>query len=225
MADKEVKKILIFAMPRTGTTIFQQIIANSLYKVANWNEPFNIKDHVVVKTEKIKTDPYQWLTTVNDGVFKLLAQNLDFINIDKLLEMGNFDLVVLPERKDLVECCLSLYWSAANNKYHYRTRSETVLTDFEADLGFVQTWCRLYHRYIEDKNIVISSKIPYNTIQYEEYMHDVPQTIGSHRIQRFSNVETFSFVPSNLPYRRMCRNVNAVEEIINKEIYAKRLRT
>lgn len=68
----------------------------------------------------------------------------------------------------------------------------------------------------------MSNKIPYNIVQYEEYMHNIPQIIGSHRIQRFPNMETFSFVSSTLPYWRKCRNVNAVEKIINKEIYAKR---
>lgn len=225
MVDKAVKKILIFGMARTGTTLLQQILANDLYNVPNWNEPFNMTHKIIVDNEAIDADHYEWAQSVDQGVFKLLAHNLDYIQIDRMLAVGNFDLVVLTERQDLIECCLSLYWSAKNNKYHYRHRSEAQLAEFTAEESFVTHWCRSYRNYERSKSFVISSGIPYNIIRYEDFMNDKPQMIGTHRIQRFATVKnTFEFVPSNLPYRRMCRNIEKVIDIINKEIYAKRIR-
>lgn len=224
--DKEVKKILIFGMARTGTTIIQQILASNVYKIPNWNEPFNHTNKIIVGGQMIEADHYEWAQSTEQGVFKLLAHNLDYIQIDRLLEVGNFDLVVLTERQDLIECCLSLYWSSKNNKYHYRHRSEAQLAEFTAEESFVTQWCRNYRNYERSKSFVISSGIPYNIICYEDFMNDTTQMVGTHRIQRFATVNNaFEFVPSNLPYRKMCTNIEAIKNIINKEIYAKRVRT
>ena len=84
MADEKIKKILIFAMPRTGTTVIQGMIAYRLFGIPNLVEPFN-DPKLGFKYDRDPVDLYKWVSGQSTGVMKLLGINLNYVNVDKLL--------------------------------------------------------------------------------------------------------------------------------------------
>jgi GT2 family glycosyltransferase len=67
---------------------------------------------------------------------KLLGINLNYINVDKLLSVAKFDRVVIVERKNLTDCCVSLCLAYMTSKYHYYDKSVSI-EPFECDSKFV----------------------------------------------------------------------------------------
>jgi hypothetical protein len=228
MVDEKIKKILIFAMPRSGTTIIQKIIAISLFKIPNLIEPFNDpKLGFNPANPKLvngqPADLYKWTNQQLSGAMKLLAINLTYVDVDKLLTVGNFDRVVIVERRNLVDCCISLCLAEQKLKYHY-TEDETVNIDsFECSGEFVDHWIAMYGRYLTALAQIKNSNVPYETIYYEDFMDDRVQHVAGVELQLskmtadvFKNSK--KIISLNLPYKKLCVNYQEVEEKIRKAL-------
>ena len=215
-----LKKMLIVAMPRTGTTVIQKIMALDMFGIKNFVEPFNNKLGFNPANPKYSVDPYKWTAEQTHGIMKLLAINLHDIDTAKLLEAGNFDHVVLIDRENLTDCCVSLYYAEITQKYHYWQSDTVDIRPFECPLEFVHNWISMYHQYQAAKNIVISSGVQYNILSYEDFMADKIQYIAHRPLQRFKiPYKVFGSNPiiaTNLPYNKLCTNYQTVkEQIIN----------
>jgi len=227
MADKKIKKILIFACPRTGTTIIQKIISIDLFYIPNLIEPFNDPElGFNPANPKIingqPADLYQWTRDQPSGVMKLLAINLGYVQVDKLLSMGNFNRVVVVERKNLVDCCISLCLAEKTFKYHYYQGESSNIESFECDAEFVDNWIRMYRQYLTALTQIKNSGVPYDTICYEDfisnqiqYIADAPLQVSTMSDKLFKSKKMVSL---ELPYQDLCINYHEVKEKIRKEL-------
>ena len=120
-----IKKILILGCPRSGTTALQQQLSH-LFNLTNLNEPY-YTDH------ESSIDYYSWTSKKNNCIIKLLVSNTIYNESDfdliKFLNLAKFDLIVIPNRKDLYNLCISLYYAERivkqyfyKNKHHQPTK-------------------------------------------------------------------------------------------------------
>jgi hypothetical protein len=222
MADKTIKKILIFACPRTGSTIIQQIMAFDMLGIPNLIEPFNNpKLGFAPSKNKIinsqQTNLYKWAREQSKGVMKLLAINLDYVDANLLLTTGNFDRVVVIERRNLVDCCVSLYLAEQTAKYHYYTGDSVDINPFKCDTGFVNQWIEMYRRYLTALTQVKNSGVPYDTVCYEDFMNNQIQYVADVPLRNSNSFK--NTVPLELPYHELCLNYLKVEKRITKALH------
>lgn len=228
MADKKIKKILIFACPRTGTTIIQKMMAIDLFGIPNLVEPFNDPalgfnpaNPKIVNGQP--ADLYAWTQEQTSGVMKLLAVNLGYVDVDRLLAVGNFDRVVIVERKNLVDCCISLGLAEQTFKYHYYQGDSTDVKPFECNAEFVDNWIFMYRQYLTALTQIKNSGVQYDTVCYEDFMNNQIQYIADVPLQasvRSDNLFNNSkkMLALELPYQELCVNYCEVEEKIRKEL-------
>jgi hypothetical protein len=219
VADKKIKKILVFALPRSGTTIIQRHIARN-FKIPNLVEPF-IDTHMGKKF--IGNDLvtlYEWTKAQSTGIIKLLGINLWDVDTTTLLSEGNFDQIVIIERKNLTDCCISLYLANSLNKYHY-IRDDLVNIDFfKCDIIFVNNWISMYKKYLIELEKIKNSNIPFDIISYDNFINDQVQYVAKIPLQqsKFQQAQKHETVATNLLYSNLCINYSEVEEKISKEI-------
>ena len=221
MADKKIKKILIFACPRTGTTIIQKMIAIDLFGIPNLIEPFNDPElgfnpanPKIINGES--ADLYTWTRDQVSGIIKLLAVNLEYVDVDRLLSIGNFNRIVIIERKNLVNCCVSLCLAEQTFKYHYRRDDLIDIKSFECNAEFVDNWICMYRRYLTALNQIKNSNVPYDTICYEDFISNQIQYIANVPLQMSKMSYTLFKNSKNLelPYHNLCINYHEVEKKI-----------
>jgi hypothetical protein len=227
MVNEKIKKILIFALPRSGTTIIQKIIAWDLFCIPNLIEPFNDPElGFNISNPKFvdgkPADLYKWTQEQTAGVMKLLGINLHYVDIDKLLSVGKFDRVVIIERKNLTDCCVSLCLATLTSKYHYVEGESVNLDSFKCDISFVNDWIGMYKRYLAGLEQVKNNGVPWDLICYEDFMTDQIQYIADVPLEKskMSNnlLGNKKMISLDLPYQDMCVNYYEVEEKIRKEL-------
>lgn len=228
MADKKNKKILIFACPRTGTTIIQKMIASDLFGIPNLVEPFNDPslgfnpaNPKIVDGQP--ADLYKWTQEQSIGVMKLLAINLGYVDVNRLLLTGGFDRIVVVERKNLVDCCISLCLAEQTSKYHYYEGDSTDIKLFECSAEFVDNWICMYRQYLTALAQIKNSSVPYDTICYEDFMSNQIQYIADVPLQKSTMSDRLfkqskKMLSLELPYQDLCINYCEVEEKIRKEL-------
>jgi hypothetical protein len=213
MADK---KILILAMPRTGTTIMQRVLAKDVFAAENLSEPFN---RFIVKTNPTQVypsdaDPYKWAAEQSSGIMKLLSIVLDHFDFEKLMSVAKFDRVVLVERNNLLDGCLSLKYAELTNKYHRYQGEHMVQQQFTVTPFDLELWHRSYKLYNEAKQFVIGSGIPYDIVNYDDFIAGVPQYVAGKLLQ---STDAYDTVPNNVNYRELCTNWHEVETYIRNK--------
>jgi hypothetical protein len=207
-----IEKILILAMPRTGTTIIQEILSREL-GIANLSEPFA---RYIRKTDPRKdyppdNDPYEWVAKQTSGIFKLLSTTLDHFDFEKIISIAKFDHVIMIERKNLVDGLLSLKYAELTDKYH-RFCGETIIPQqFGVDQFDFGLWDRSYRLYNESKNLIINSNISYDLISYDDFVADIPQYVAGHLLQQSKALGNYNIIPNDLCYKDLCINYQEVE--------------
>ena len=213
---------MIFACPRTGTTVIQKMIELE-FNTSNLVEPFNdpgLKlDPIYVQTE----DLYEWVKKQKTCTMKLLATNLALVDVDRLLAHGNFDRIVVVERKNLTDCCVSLCLAEKQSKYHYMENETVNIDPFECSSEFVTGWINMYRQYVIALEKITHSGVPCDTICYEDFMNDQPQQVADVELQLSKmNIKILDqskkTVALNLPYQDLCINYHNVEETIRKAL-------
>lgn len=208
-----MKKILIFGMPRSGTTLLQKRLAQSL-NLWGYNEPFSDQEY-----RASLGDPYQWVANLDHAVIKVLAQNLDYLNLVKLINTGKFDFVV-TRRKNLTNLCISLYYAEQIIKnYHYTSQPKIEdIIPFSVPTEFINGYLVPYRWYLNAIQEIDQHKIPYSIFDYEQYQAGETQII--HGVEFCLAKESdyrIDTVASNIDYRQVCLNYNEIAEIIAHE--------
>ena len=205
---------MIVSMPRSGSQVIQMFMS-WFYRIPNLQEPFNDQDLGFDAMNSVcHIDPYEWTANLKKGVFKLLAQNLYYINIKKLLEIGKIDHVILLDRNNLTDCCVSAYYGNLTGKFHYTQPVEGE--KFECPSTWVRDWIKHYYRYQEAKEFVIESNFPHSIVNYEDFVLDKIQYIAGNPIQNSVMLKNARIpsIATNLPYNELCVNYQQVKEQI-----------
>jgi len=210
-----MKKILIFGMPRSGTT-FLQIDLVRVFKCTSYKEPFT--DQVYRNSIG---DPYEWAKNLSSGVVKVLAQDLDYVDLLKLINIGQFDSVIVTQRKNIADICISLYYAEQlTGIYHYDY--QPVLSDivpFKVTRQFIDDFLVIYKYYVDMLKQIKIQQIPHTVFDYDLYLAGEVQIIQNTEfsLAKQSNVIGMP-VRSNILYSQVCLNYTEVSEIIANEI-------
>lgn len=211
-----MKKILIFGMPRSGTTLLQKHLAQSLNLWGTYKEPFSD-----IEYRNQIGDPYAWVSQISNGVIKVLAQNLDYIDLARFMQAGKFDLIVITKRNNLTDLCISLYYAEqiAGN-YHY-TSPPTVVDRFSVPIDFVHEFFLVSHSWYIKALIQIQSQLIDHVIfDYDLYQQGESQVINGIEFclakESDYGIDT---VASKIDYSKACVNYNEIAEIIARENY------
>jgi hypothetical protein len=214
-----IEKILILAMPRTGTTIIQQILSNA-HKLENLSEPLHkfFVQNDPKKEYESDDNPYQWASQQKSGIMKVLSAVLEHLDFEKFMNASKFDQVILIERDNLVDGLLSLKYAEITKKYH-RSKGETLVPQmFSVDQFDLALWNKSYTLYNQAKEFIIKSGVPYNLVHYDQFMADIPQMIAGHTLQKsMTNFADYNIVPNELCYKDLCINYQEVETYIRNK--------
>lgn len=219
MSQSDIKKILIVGMPRSGTTVIQKLIAAGLFNLPNYNEPFSVPNP---GNNPLNIDPgnqpYEWARQISSGVFKLLPVSLDIIDLDVFLKITNIDHVVLIDRNNLTDCCLSLYYAELTEKYHYQKTQIVDQKNFLCPMKFVDNWLKMRQKYLLAKNLVINSGLPYNYLVYEEFMQDSVQHIAGKPLQLSALQHMINsnadLINTKISYATLCENYQTINQYL-----------
>jgi SpoVK/Ycf46/Vps4 family AAA+-type ATPase len=129
-------RILIYAIPRTGSTTLGRYIANSL-RYLYLSEPY-------CEFSKIENKNDMW--DLSDVVVKTIHNQIDMIS-EKLFE--KFDKVVILTRENVKEQSLSFHYAYENNQF----LKPYVLNDFKIDEVKLNT---LLNSFDSDKNELLN---------------------------------------------------------------------
>ena len=201
-------------MPRTGTTVIQNYLS-WFYKIPNLQEPFNNRElGFDPMTSTCHVNPYEWVAGLKKGVFKLLSQNLYYIDIKRLLETSGIDHVILIDRNNHTDCCVSAYYGKITGTYHY---TQPIKGEkFECSMEFARRWIKHYYRFQAAKQCIESMDVPYDIINYEDFVLDKIQYIAGQSVQSSKIVKSarISTICTNLPYDQMCVNYQQIAELM-----------
>lgn len=213
-----VDRILICAMPRTGTTKLQ-IDLSGLLKLENFNEPYHVFN---LRTDQGLEQWYQWLKQYSQGIVKLLSTVLETLDFDRVLDAANFDHVVFIDRSNITDCCLSLYYAqVVVKKYHWSRNQDPTLEKFICPESWVRNWIMCYHLYQNFRKRVIDRGIPHTQLSYETFMADSPQyvlgvEVRTNRLQQVQN-ETY-YEAKFISYRDLCDNYQEVKRMLEEAL-------
>ena len=207
-----MKKILIFGLARSGTTVLQKYLGKSL-NIKGYSEPFSDCDY-----RNQIGDPYQWAASLPHAIIKVLAQNLDYVNLIKLIKDGKFDSIIVTKRSNLTDLCVSLYYAEQiTGNYHYNVKPNLILP-FSVPKEFVDGFLVPYQWYCTAMQKLNDSKIPYTVFDYDQYQ--------AGKVQIVNNVEFcldkeskygIDTVSAEINYSLVCTNYNEIDSIIKHE--------
>ena len=207
-----MKKILIFGLARSGTTVLQKYLGKSL-NIKGYSEPFSDCDY-----RKQIGDPYRWAASLPHAIIKVLAQNLDYVNLIKLIKDGKFDSIIVTKRSNLTDLCVSLYYAEQiTGNYHYSVKPNLILP-FLVPKEFVDGFLVPYQWYCTAMQKLNDSKIPYTVFDYDQYQ--------AGKVQIVNNVEFcldkeskygIDTVSAEINYSLVCTNYNEIDSIIKHE--------
>lgn len=209
-----MNKILVFGPPRTATTQIQTQLCY-IYRLENLIEPFNdpsLGFNPASANYDEQKNPYKWIAKQNNCSIKLLATQLNRIDLAKLMSSWNPDAIVVTDRKNLTNCCLSLWLAEQRQQYHYQ--SVPVIEKFWCDPEFVKPWKEMYQNFVNACNWLDSQQIKYVKIYYEDYTAD--QTCVLNNVSfKLSERVSRALVDAQICYEDLCINYKEIEELIN----------
>jgi len=208
-----VKKVLIFGLPRSGTTVLQKRLGKS-FGITGYSEPFSSYEY-----RTAIGDPYEWVANLDSGIIKILSQNLDYINVKQFVTAGNFDSVIVTQRRNLTDLCISLYYAEqVVQQYHYDKQPENI-EPFTCPLEFVNAVLVPYRWYQDALAELNNNSISYTTFDYDAYQVGNSQTIAGVEFC-LANESSYKLdtVSANIPYADLCVNYNEIKTIINQTL-------
>jgi len=208
-----MSKILIFGLPRTATTVFQQQISE-LFAVKNLNEPYsNNRENWI-----------QWSEKQQNCVVKLLTTNLyqfgePTVKLHELVKEGKFTDIIVTQRKNLTDCCASLFYAErVLKKYHFSEHESVNRVRFSIDNEFLDSWLsgvKLYYQYINDLRV---NGVSYEIFDYDLYTNGISQKIFNREISANGHSPYYR---KEIKYHRLCVNYQEVTTTIKN--YVKRI--
>lgn len=219
-----VKKILVYGLPRTGTSVIQAVIADQMFNLPNRGEPFS--DHMInlpryLANNKSPNRVYKWTREITDGVFKFLSGNHGQYDLARILGSG-FDHVVVVERTDLVGAALSQMHAEITNCYHYRgnpiTRDKHDGTVKQMLFKFPRLellyWLKNYFMGLQGLEIIDNSGLPQSWVNYEEFMTSGRITVAGNNHQ--VDWDSINTMPLDIDYRGLCLNMQEVQSTLDQ---------
>ena len=208
-----MKKILIFGLPRTGTTLLQKYLTKSL-QIKNYIEPFNDQQF-----RADIGDPYLWTASLDSCIIKVLSFDLDYVDLDRLISVGNFDSVIVTQRRNLTDLCTSLYYAErVSQQFHYYEKQDSSnIQNFICSIEFVESWLRSYKWYSEAMDHLTKNSVDYTIFDYDKYIVGQSQTIhGKEFCLATLNNYKIDSISVHIPYNKICLNYRDVEKLINE---------
>lgn len=208
--------IVIFGMPRTGTHALQLSIAHH-FKIQNHGELFGIKGKV-----NNLDQAGAWFDNNNSGVVKILAGQSGITDLGTIESAIFKNHIVISDRLDLVESCVSLYYASQSNQYHYsKRRKQRNTTKFTIPAEWVEGWVNgnlIPFRQTVDRWTAAGLK--FSRVVYEDLIADKNITVveSTFKLSDFADLPTD---PSNIDYGNLCLNYKEIQAQINAALGVK----
>ncbi len=203
-----MKKILIFGLPRTGTTVLEEQLSR-IFSVTGWCEPY---------ADTVKRSRYvEWTSSITQGIIKILTtetiNQLHPIDVRQLIGMKLFDGIVVAKRDNKVDVCLSLYYAEqVIQKYQFFTDETVTYKKFDCDEKFAVNFSQEIREFNRIVSWLQDNNISFDWFDYDAFLQGKTQTILAKII---SSANTHSkFKKSNIDYRSLCNNYDIIEQII-----------
>jgi hypothetical protein len=203
MAVKEIKKILIYGMPRTATTLLQLQLAQR-FSLPMLGEPINPG-----------SEQYQgetWARDQSQGVMKILTGE-SVPDLTEFIPQGNFSSVLITCRRNLIDCCISLYFTNVVG-YHFESSPELKIDPVVIPREHVDHWIRYIARpYFQQLRQWQETGDNYQVLYYEDIVRGLTFFVEGNIVDTKGLAPT-RFVASEFNYVRMCKNYDEVKNII-----------
>jgi hypothetical protein len=186
-------KVLIFGCPRTGTTLLQ-LQLGEIFNLSVLNEPFIINHESYL-------DPVSWVSSQQNCIIKLLPAHLlvhERFDLMSIINAGNFDLILVTDRKNLTDTCISLFYAEVISKQCHYTNTNHNHTPFICDIEF-----------IESLETMKTNNIQYQMIDYDSYNNGEVITVGGKIFDK--NNPITPFLDMKIDYKNLCINYKEVE--------------
>jgi hypothetical protein len=217
-----IKKLLVYGLPRTGTSVIQAVIADQILQLPNRGEPFSQlgRDLPRYLANTTGTDSiYQWTQEVTDGVFKFLSSNRGQYDLARVLSMG-FDHVTVIRRNDHVGSLLSQAHANASGCFHYqgKPKQKHLYSKLVKKIPFSVSrqdglsWMKNYFLNLQGIEIIERSGLDWESVDYEKFIDTGNLTVaGIEHVTDWSGINT---IPLCIDYRSLCTNLEEVESLL-----------
>jgi hypothetical protein len=183
----------------------------------NLHEAFGAEEMNFFPGSPNPQDPYKWAAGLSRGIIKLVSVQMHYIDVRKLLSVGKFDHVIIVDRDNLVDCCVSHCYAGITKQFHYNDSPDAQ--PFECPEIFVTKWLRHYRKYLEGRKMAIASRVPHSILNYEKFLANEVQYVLDRPIKKsLLATKKHYTVESNFPYDLLCVNYQQVKEQIEKSI-------
>lgn len=214
-------KLLLFGMPRTGTTRLQQQLANQVFQIENLVEPYswtrthnNQVEFNNLKEYNNLTDPYMLAKTRDNFIAKILVPQLGPVDLVKLAQAG-YDHVVVLSRRDIVSSCISLLYAELINNYHYRSGDPIIEhKTFKCNLQDVRAWADRLAEFQNEIKRLQNNGVPVTVIDYDDFISNKPLTVLNRVFCHDDFNHLSSTNPSLINYKELCINYREVVECL-----------
>ena len=152
-------------------------------------------------------------------VVKLLTNNCVCnypIDVPQLMGLGIFDKIVITQRRNLIDTCLSLYYADYIVKKFQWTEDEQVLRQqFNCDEQFAVNFCKEISFFKKTVEWFDKTKVHYDIFDYDKFLDGQDQRIFGSLINKQM---PFKFKKSNIDYQSLCQNYERIKELINQSV-------
>ena len=203
MVAKEIKKLLIYGMPRTATTLLQLQLAQR-FDLPMLGEPLNPGSE--------QYHGAAWALKQPCGVMKILTGE-SVPDLDEYIPQGEFTSVLITCRRNLIDCCISLYMTTIVG-YHFEKSPDAQIDPILVPREHVDHWIRYIARpYFQQLRHWQECGDNYQVLYYEDIVQGLTFFVEGNIVDTKSLAPT-RFVASEFDYVRMCKNYAEVRNII-----------
>lgn len=239
-ADCDSRPIFIIGMPRSGSTLLEQILGRHS-KISNAGEIYSF--HQNVKEFEQSTDCLypELLNISNENISQIGKKYLKMIQIngsknsfitDKML--GNFqyvgmihkifpNAVIIHNQRDPIDTCLSCYFNLFSSGYDYSYNLDWLEKYYMGYFGLMKHWQEIlpkdriinirYENLVDDPKEVISSVLSRCGLEWED------KCIDAHKSKRIVNTASVVQVRTPINSRSVSRWKNferQLQPFVNK---------
>ena len=203
MVAKEIKKLLIYGMPRTATTLLQLQLAQR-FDLPMLGEPLNPGSEQYRGAD--------WAQQQSRGVMKILTG--EYVpDLDTYIPESGFSTVLVTCRRNLIDCCISLYMTSLVG-YHFEHSPNVQIDPVLVPREHVDHWIRYIARpYFQQLRHWQERGDNYQVLYYEDIVRGLTFFVEGNIVDTKSLAPT-RFVASEFNYVRMCQNYDEVRSII-----------
>ena len=199
-------KIMIYAHPRSGSSIFGHIVSR-IFNVEWMREPFTAAPGNYGQTLDYIRD--------NNVAFKVQCFNFNFFERADI-DYKSLDRVYITERLNKTDAVVSHFIASINNTWAYQTADPLLqIREFHVPFQFVEMY-QLYIKHFQETMYWFYDKhIPYEILYYEDFVKpsiaETAKAIAA-QIGETTDITEAKIRHSGIDYKHYCTNYDQITQ-------------